>query len=115
MAFNPFVVYSRCGGWGFCLTFGTNLVMSNLIDNPTIQMKEFPKIFTSCLLFKSLTHGILWPTIPFQAYRHPESYLIVGRGIEKSLTIIEGKGLKGMKESFVVFKNELKTITKWKN
>lgn len=111
MTFNPFVIYARCAGWAFGLTFGTNLVMSNLVDNPPIKMKQYPQLFTSALLLKSLTHGMLWPAIPYQVYNDPESYLIVGKGAEKTLELMDDKGVK---ETWKTYVKEVKEKCKWK-
>lgn len=81
MTFNPFVINARYAGWAFGLTFGTNFVMFNFVENPPIKMKQYPQLFTSALLLKSLTHGILWPAIPFQVHQYADAYCIVGKGV----------------------------------
>lgn len=111
MSLNPFVIYARCGGLAFGLTFGTNLVMSNLVENPPIKMKQFPQLFSSALLLKSLTHGVLWPAIPHQVYNDVESYIIVGKGAEKTLELMDSKGAG---ETWKTYIKEVKEKAKWK-
>lgn len=111
MVFNPFYSYARFAKFGFGTTFATNLVVSNLTNNPPINMEEYPLRFISCLLLKSATCGILWPAIPLQLYRDIDSYSIVGKGPERLLKQDPGKELELDWKTYI---DEVKESTKWK-
>ena len=80
---NPFRLYCKIAGWGFGFTSVSNLIGSNCVSNPPISMKDYPQTFATGLLVKSLSHGILWPAIPFKIYQNPREYFVLGGGCEK--------------------------------
>lgn len=60
------------------LTAVSNVFLSNLIDNPPINMTKEPKHFFSTLVEKSFMSGLLWPITPIKVFHNPEHFLIVG-------------------------------------
>ncbi|CAH6420087.1 Hypothetical protein HVR_LOCUS1094 [uncultured virus] len=98
-ATNPLRLYGQIAAWGFGFTFGSNLIGSNLTNDPPLRIKEHPHPYTFMLLCKSLQNGILWPAIPFKIAQDPSEFFILGKGCANALDQLEPiiNELRGMK------------------